>query len=135
MRLQRKYRELYDYFTASIDDRSYVFFRLSFSLLMIIYSVNKVTDEPLPPNYQQIMFGYQYRMPTELNDILNRFPWYTTSSLYWSIHSPLMLVLAITMSFTYGYIAQISFILFGIKTLITLNAVRHYLIFIIYRFI
>lgn len=84
---------------------------------MIIYSVNKVTDEPLHPSYQDIMFGYQYRMPSELNNILNRFPWYTTSSLYWSIHSPLMLVLAITMSFAYGYVAQISFILFGIATL------------------
>jgi len=107
-------RDIYDYLITYVDDRSYVFFRLSFSLLMIVYSVSKVTDEPLPSNYQDIMFGYQYRLPIELNNVINRFPWYTTSSLYWSIHSPLMLVLAISMSFTYGYIAQLSFILFGI---------------------
>jgi len=105
---------IYDYLITDVDDRSYVFFRLSFSLLMIVYSVSKVTDEPLPSNYQDIMFGYQYRLPIELNNVINRFPWYTTSSLYWSIHSPLMLILAISMSFTYGYIAQLSFILFGI---------------------
>ncbi len=107
-------RDIYDYLISYVDDRSYVFFRLSFSLLMIVYSVSKVTDESLPSNYQDIMFGYQYRLPIELNNVINRFPWYTTSSLYWSIHSPLMLVLAISMSFTYGYIAQLSFILFGI---------------------
>ena len=114
MQVPRKCRDIYDYLITYVDDRSYVFFRLSFSLLMIVYSVSKVTDEPLPSNYQDIMFGYQYRLPIELNNVINRFPWYTTSSLYWSIHSPLMLVLAISMSFTYGYIAQLSFILFGI---------------------
>ena len=115
MQVQRKCRDIYDYMITYVDDRSYVFFRLSFSLLMIVYSVSKVTDEPLPSTYQDIMFGYQYRLPIELNNVINRFPWYTTSSLYWSIHSPLMLVLAISMSFTYGYIAQLSFILFGIR--------------------
>ena len=114
MQMRQKCSSLYGYLTALVDDRSYVFFRLSFSLLMIVYSVNKVTDEPLPPNYQHIMFGFQYRMPLELNYAVNNFPWYTTSSLYWSIHCPLMLTLAISMSFTYGYVAQLSFILFGI---------------------
>ena len=112
---------------AKEDVRPLLFFRYSFGFLMMVYCANKITDDPIMIKPNQVVFGYSYRIPSHLDEIMNTFPWFTTNSLYWKAHSSFLLLSATGIAYGSGFISCLSCFAFAIlKIVLTLQDQSHY---------
>ena len=96
-----------------VDARPLGFVRMTFGLLMIVYSANKCSDDLGNQVVDDMSYGFEQRMPYFLSQIGRSFPFYTDSHLYWHIHAPLMLLTAVGMAYGRDIMSRISCIIFA----------------------
>lgn len=105
------------------------FCRLSFGLLMVVYSANKCTDPALhqhEPGHSEHQLPFASRVPPVVGSLVATYPWFTTSSLYWRLHAPLLLVSAVGMALTFGHFSRLSCLAFSwLKIVLTLHSGLH----------
>ncbi len=105
-----------------VDARPLGFVRMTFGLLMIVYSANKCSDDLGNQVVDDMSYGFEQRMPYFLSQIGRSFPFYTDSHLYWHIHAPLMLLTAVGMAYGRDIMSRISCIIFAIlKMILTMH--------------
>ena len=104
--------------------------RVCFGLLMVMYSASKCTDNALHQYDPTFWFygelPFASRVPPFLGNLVKTYPWFTTNSLYWRLHAPLLLVSAMGMALTFGPLSRFSCFAFSwLKLVLTLKSGVH----------
>ena len=98
-----------------VDARPLHFLRLSFGMLMAVYSASKCSDDlGNGAVLDHFRYGFEQRIPTWMYRAAESFPWFTDSYLYWHIHAPLMLLSAMGMAFSFGLLSRFSCLMFAL---------------------
>lgn len=80
---------------------------------MIIYAASKCTDpSPYGSVATSLLAPFDSRIPRWLGRLASTHPWYTTNTLYWDLHAPLLLICACGMSFGFGPLSRLSCLCF-----------------------
>ena len=89
------------------------FFRLSFGSLMLIYTASKCTDpSPYGSVAASLLAPFDSRIPRWLGRLASTHPWYTTNTLYWDLHTPLLALCACGMALGFGPLSRVSCLCF-----------------------